>query len=299
MKINRNISYVVKVKEHFLFTFLFCILFASVSVQAQKEQEKELKEANALLSSAEIQLKKDQFPLGEADYRKAIALNPKDETGKYNLGNAYYGKELNTTAMERFKQAAAIATDKPNKHKAFHNLGNTYMNEKKYKEAVEAYKNALRNNPTDDETRYNFALAKKMLEEEQKDGGGDGDDKDKENKDDKENKENQENKDENKEEEKEKEDKKEGDEGDEGDKEEEDKDKGEEKDEKKEGDKEKENGQPEDKKEEKQQQPVPGKLSPQQIKSLLEAMNNEEKKIQEKINAKKQKGAKVKSNKDW
>ena len=85
----------------------------------------------------------------------------------------------------------------------------------------------------------------------------------------------------------------------EGDKEEEEKDKGDQKDEEKEGDKEKEDGQPEDKKEEEQQQPVPGKLSPQQIKSLLEAMNNEEKKIQDKINAKKQKGAKVKSNKDW
>lgn len=294
MKINHNISFANKIKGSLFYTFLIFLLISNTQVQAQKEQKKELKEAEVLLSSAENQLKNDQFPLGEADYRKAIALNPKDETGKYNLGNAYYGKELNATAMERYKQAAAIAIDKPNKHKAFHNLGNTFMNEKKYKEAVEAYKNALRNNPTDDETRYNLALAKKMLEEQQKDGGGDGDDKEKN---DKENKENQENKDQEKE--KEKEDKKEGDEGDEGDKKEEEKDKGDQKDEEKEGDKEKENGQPEDKKEEQQQQPVPGKLSPQQIKSLLEAMNNEEKKIQEKINAKKQKGAKVKSNKDW
>jgi Ca-activated chloride channel family protein len=297
MKINRNISFSEKVKEIVLLTFLSCILFSFASVQAQKEQENEFREAEALLSSAENLLKNDQFSLGEADYRKAIALNPKDETGKYNLGNAYYGKELNAIAMERYIQAAAIATDKPNKHKAFHNLGNTFMNEKKYQEAVEAYKNALRNNPTDNETRYNLALAKKMLEEEKKEGDGDGDDKEK---DDKEEKEDQENKDKNKEEEKDKDKKNEGDEGDEGDKEEEEKDKGDQKDEEKEGDKEKENGEPEDKKEEQQQQqPVPGKLSPQQIKSLLEAMNNEEKKIQEKINAKKQKGAKVKSNKDW
>jgi Ca-activated chloride channel family protein len=34
--------------------------------------------------------------------------------------------------------------------------------------------------------------------------------------------------------------------------------------------------------------PVPGKLSPQQVKNILEAMNNEEKKVQEKINSKKQ-----------
>ena len=30
------------------------------------------------------------------------------------------------------------------------------MQNKKCKEAVEAYKNALRNDPTDDETRYNL-----------------------------------------------------------------------------------------------------------------------------------------------
>jgi hypothetical protein len=92
--------------------------------------------------------------------------------------------------------------------------------------------------------------------------------------------------------------------GDEGD-EKEDKDKGDQQDENKEGDEKKDQGKPDEKKEgegdkeKQQQQPVPGQLSPQQIKNLLEAMNNEEKKVQDKINAKKQKGAQVKSNKDW
>ena len=69
------------------------------------------------------------------------------------------------------------------KHKAFHNLGNVFMKEKNYTEAVEAYKNALRNNPSDDETRYNYALAKKMLKEnppkDDKDKKDDKKDKDK------------------------------------------------------------------------------------------------------------------------
>ena len=42
-----------------------------------------------------------------------------------------------------------------------------------------------------------------------------------------------------------------------------------------------------------------GKLSPQQIKNLLEAMNNEENKVQEKMNASKTKGIKVETDKDW
>ena len=43
----------------------------------------------------------------------------------------------------------------------------------------------------------------------------------------------------------------------------------------------------------------PTKLSPQQLKNLLEAMNNEEKKVQDKVNAKKAKPVTPKSKKDW
>ncbi len=286
-------------RTHFLVLTALFLTFTSVMSQ-DKEQKKEIKKSQILLGEAEKALKEDQFPLAEADFRKAIALNPKDEIGKYNLGTAYYNREMNEVAMKRFQQAAAVATEKNEKHKAFHNLGNTFMNEERYKEAVEAYKNALRNDPTDDETRYNLALAKKLLEDQQQEGGDDGDDKNKEdqNKDDQNNQENQDNQDKKEDEQnKENQDNKEGDEGDE----KEQKDEGKEDEDKKEGDENKDKGSPKDPKEEekKQQQPVPGKLSNQQIKNLLDAMNNEEKKVQDKINAKKQKGAKVKSNKDW
>jgi predicted negative regulator of RcsB-dependent stress response len=56
--------------------------------------------------------------------------------------------------------AKLLNTIKTSKHKAFHNLGNVFMKKKNYTEAVEAYKNALRR-PSDEETRYNYALAKK------------------------------------------------------------------------------------------------------------------------------------------
>lgn len=275
-------------RTYFLSVMFLMLSIFSLIAQATKEMNKDIKRSQKFLIEAGDELKNENFPLAEADYRKAISLDPKDETGKYNLGTAYYNKEMNEVAMKRFRQAAEVATEKNEKQKAFHNLGNTYMNEKSYKEAVEAYKNALRNDPTDDETRYNLALAKKMLEEEQKKGGGDGDDKNKDDQDNKDDKNKQENQD------------KKEEEGDQGDEKEE-KDQGKEEEDKKEGDQNEDKGNPKDQKEEekKQQQPVPGKLSTQQIKNLLDAMNNEEKKVQDKINAKKQKGAKIRSNKDW
>jgi len=277
---------------------LLLLAFFSETVMAQeketeKQKKKDVRESQLLLSEASQSLQKEKFVEAEADYRKAIALNPESETAKYNLGNAYYEDSKNGEAMQRYKQAAKVATDKSSKHKAFHNLGNAFMKEKNYQGAVEAYKNALRNNPTDDETRYNFALAKDMLEKNPP-----KDDQNKENK----NKD-QDKKDQDKnEDKKDKGDNKDGDKGDEGDKEE-DKDKGDQKEDKKEGDKEKDKGQPDKPKEgegdKEQQQPVPGQLSPQQVKSILEAMNNQEKKTQEKVNAQKQKGVKVNTGKDW
>ena len=139
------------------------------------------------------------------------------------------------------------------------------MNRKQCKEAVEAYKNALRNDPADEESRYNLALAKECAEQQGGGGGGEDENEDEEKQD--ENEENEDQKDEGNE----KEDNKEGD-----DKEDEEGKPKDEKDDKKDGDA---------RNEKKEQQPQQGKLSPQQVKSLLEAMNNQERKVQEKINA--------------
>ena len=38
---------------------------------------------------------------------------------------------------------------------------------RKLKKTIEAYKESLRNNPKDDETRYNLALAQKLLKDQQ------------------------------------------------------------------------------------------------------------------------------------
>ena len=290
MKINyfKYNMYISRLKTLCVF-LVFNFGTSIIAQEANKEKQKVLKESKEFLSEAGYEMENDNFSLAEAAYREAIAINPEEDTGKYNLGIAYYDKEMNDVAMSRFKQAAAVADTKSDKHKVFHNLGNTFMNEKLYKEAVESYKNALRNNPKDEETRYNYALAKELLEEQEKNGGGDDNKENQENQEDKQEEEKKENQDN----ENNKKDKEDGDQKNE-------QNKGEEEQDKKEGNENEDKGKPEEPKDKKQQQPTePGKLSPQQVKNLLEAMNNEEKKVQEKINAKKQKGTKVKPEKDW
>ncbi len=275
---------------------LLLILFFGLEAVAQETDRKAEREAEMYMQEAEDALSENDFASAEAAYRKAIAKDPDNPTAKYNLGNLYYNKEKPAEAGKRHNQAGETAASKEVKHKAYHNLGNSFMRQENYEEAVEAYKDALRNNPTDEETRYNLALAKKMLEQQQQeqddqdDGGGDSEDEDQE--EDQEQQEDQE------------------DQGGEGDNEQDSDDEGEEEEKEDEGeeqedesdgegDQEQEQDEDGDQQEQPQPQPQQGQLSPEQIKSLLEAMNNEERKVQDKINAEKAKGAKVKTDKDW
>ena len=261
---------------------LILFLLASISGSAQEEAAQISLSNNYVFEGNS--LVNENFIEAEKKYRLGVSAKQNNAAGSYNLGNAYYKSELYDEAMLRYLEAVNNSGLKLEKHKAYHNIGNTLMRQKRCKEAVSAYKNALRNSPSDDESRYNLALAQECAKEQ---GDGKGEDKDKD-----ENKDDKENSDENK------------------DNEEKNKDKGGEDEEKKEGDdKEDEDGKPKDdngnqndkdpKKDKGQPKPQPGKMSPQQVKNLLEAMNNEEKKVQEKMNASKTKGVKIQTEKDW
>jgi len=238
--------------------------------ELEREARKDIREGNKLYN----QLK---FEDAEVAYKKAIANNPKYPKASYNLGNTMYQQNRFKEAVSQYEFVEKIVEGKPSKAETYHNMGNSFMKEKQYDKAVEAYKNSMRNNSKDDETRYNLALAQELLKNQQ----------DKDNKDNKEDK--KDNKDDKNKDQK---DKKEGDDEKKDDKNE-DKDKGKDKedpksDEKKNEDKNKEN-----------QPPRQNQLSPEQMKQLLDAMNNEENKTQQKLNAQKAKGKKIKQEKDW
>lgn len=118
--------------------------------------------------------KKEKFSEAEIEYRKAIQKNTESFEANYNLGNALFKQGKYEQAMEFYQAAFPFANDKQKKAFDYHNIGNTLMGNEKYKEAIEAYKMSLRNNPKDDETRYNLAYAQAMLkkEEDNNDGGG-------------------------------------------------------------------------------------------------------------------------------
>ena len=220
----------------------------------------------------------------EANFRISQSKNEeKRAVANYNLGTSIYRQNHPGEAKFKFFTAIESAKSKEEKHKTYHNLGNTFMLEENYQAAVDAYKNALRNNPYDEETRYNYALAKQKLKENPPKGNQDNKDKDK----DQNQNQNQDNKDDKK-------DKK--DNG--NDKDKKDSDQGDKDDNKNKGNKKEDKN--EDKKDDKQSQnPKPSGANKQQIESILDAVNNAEKNVQDKINAKKVKAQPKTNDKDW
>ena len=264
-------------------TLLVLFLLVIGSVRAQdSEVTNQIYEGNTLMDMR-------VFDEAEMAFRRALSKSPERTEALYNLGNTHFNEQDYEEAKQRYVQTQKFSDNNSSKHHAFHNIGNVFMKQKNYAKAVETYKNALRNNPQDEETRYNYALAKELLEKEQQQQ--DNQDQNQDNKDQKD-QEDQESKDQDKD----------SDENQESEENSEDSEREDKEDKNGKGDQQKDN-QPKEENDKKQnqqpQQPRQKELSPEQVKSLLEAMNNQEKEVQDKVNAEKARGTPLRGSKDW
>ncbi len=199
-------------------------------------------------------------------YKKALETNPNSVTGMFNLANAYYRQKQTDAARQLMDATAKKAKDSLQRAAAQYNLGNTFMDERKWEEAIEAYKHTLRNNPTDQEARYNLSYAKAMLKKDQQDGK---DNKQQDKKDQQQDKKDQENQQSQGQDEKDQQQQQQQD----------------------------KNDQNEQSEQQQRPEPMPSKLSEQQAEQILNALQQEEKNLQEK--QMKGKATPVKIEKDW
>ncbi|MGN0186345.1 MAG: tetratricopeptide repeat protein [Paludibacteraceae bacterium] len=110
----------------------------------------------------------EKYVDAEVDYRKGLEQNNKSFSAAFNLGNALYRQQKYPEAIEQFQAAAHLAgDDKQRAASAYHNIGNALLQSGEYAKSIEAYKQALRRNPTDDETRYNLVYAQQMLQQQE------------------------------------------------------------------------------------------------------------------------------------
>ena len=218
-------------------------------------------------------------------HRFLQTLNPRHRA-ILNLGNAHMGLEEAEAAAERFRAAAEATSDRQQQARAYHNLGNALLGMQQPGPAVEAYKQALRRVPSDEDTRYNLALAQRLLEEQEQQQDQDQDSEDQQD-----------------------DDEQDGD-GD-GDKDQ-DGDGDEEQDQEQDGD---QDGEPDQDTEQEQQQPQDGDgkdereqqpqeqrvegISPEDAQRLLDALERQEREVQEKVMEKLRPAERKPGEKDW
>ena len=258
--------------------YIILFLFAASGVQAQQLPER------SLVRKGNRQYNKGNYEQSAGRYEQALQAAPGQFEAIYNLGNALYKAERFDKAEQTMRQAAAdtLRTD-DERAQAFYNLGNAQFKQQKYKEALESYKQSLRLNPSDQEAKYNYAYTKRLIDEDENGGGGGGDknqDKD-QNKEQQQGGQDQQNGDQQKDDQQ-KDDKGQGD------------------DKEQQGDPQQNPAQPDKEQEGDPQgepQPVPAGISPQEQEQMLDAIQAQEDRTQDKL--KEKQGVVVRGSKNW
>jgi len=239
---------------------LFIVLIGSCSLGLTGQPSRsEIRQGNRYF-------KDEKFVESETAYRKALEEDQRNTMAAFNLGDALYRQERFEDALQHFESISDRESNKLNSSKAYHNLGNANLQAGKIDESIEAYKEALRRNPTDLDTKYNLAFAQHLKKQQQQ--------QQQQNQDSKDNKDNQDQKDQQKSEE----------------------------------NKQDQNQDQQQQQQEQQdkssdgkgkQQPQQAKISKEDAKRLLEAIANDEKKVQDKVKKQKAAAIRTRSIKDW
>ncbi len=146
-------------RYHIIELLLFLLLIA-LPASAQKAERDLIRKGNR-------QFRDSSYVNAEVSYRKALEINPQSAISMFNLGNTLLEQNKLQEAMDQYAASMKIETDKSRLAQIFHNMGVIFHSQHEYDKAIEMYKESLRNNPKDDETRYNLALAQKMLKDQE------------------------------------------------------------------------------------------------------------------------------------
>ena len=166
--------------------YIFAFLFIPVAVSAQIDR-KEVRSGNR-------QFRMEDYKAADISYRKALVKDSLSLAANYNLANVLYREEHYDEAGKALETVKNVAETSGYGADYNFNVGDVALARKDYAAAVEAFKKSLVLNPGDLQAKENYIYAKKMLENQQKNGGGGGQDN-QDNQDNQNNQDNQQNQD--------------------------------------------------------------------------------------------------------
>ncbi len=135
------------------------LLLAGVSAQAQSHRDY-VRRGNRLFRDS-------VYDRAQVQYQKAFQKDSMDVPVQYNLANTMLRQGQPKEAMQLLERTAKAERNPQRRAMIHHNMGVILQSQKQFAEAIECYKESLRNNPGDDETRYNLVLCQRQLKEQQ------------------------------------------------------------------------------------------------------------------------------------
>lgn len=143
-----------------IFTMIFALMASCLMAQNMPER--------GLVRRGNRQFDRERYDRSVDSYTRALEAKPGCFEAGYNLSNALFRSERYDKAEQTLKGFVADSTrTEKERAEAYYNLGNTQFMQQKLQEALESYRNSLRLNPEDMEAKYNYAYTKKLLEQQQ------------------------------------------------------------------------------------------------------------------------------------
>ena len=140
-------------------TTAVCMLFFSLAAFSQTDRDF-IRRGNRLMRDS-------VYDKAQVEYQKAIEKDNTNPISHYNLGNALLYQNKAEDAMKEYETAARLEKDKTRLAQIYHNMGVMLQSAKQFGPAVDCYRKSLRNDPTNNETRYNYALSLYQLKQNQ------------------------------------------------------------------------------------------------------------------------------------
>lgn len=125
-------------------------------------------EANDWVYKGNEAFKKGAYQQAIDQYKKALELDPKNETARYNMAAARFRNATFEEAFNEYEDLLKSYPDTKFKQKAYYNEGVAMSRQKKLQESIALYKKALQLDPTDTDARFNLQKALEELRKQQK-----------------------------------------------------------------------------------------------------------------------------------
>jgi tetratricopeptide (TPR) repeat protein len=117
------------------------------------------------------------FTAAESAFRQAIERNPDDARLHFNLGNALARQQKFDEAIQAYERFKSLSQSPQDRALADYNIGNMFGQQEEWGRAADQFRNALRQNPGDQEAKFNFEFANRnQQQQEEEQPSQDGDD---------------------------------------------------------------------------------------------------------------------------